>query len=201
MINCAHLGRPKGDGYAQRAAGGPSLRPVADHLGQLLGRPVAFADDVAGASAARVAAGLGDGDVGMAENVRFEPAETSKDDGERGKLAARLAALASLYVGDGFGALHRKHASVYDVPGLLPHAAGDLVLAEIAVLRQLATDPARPYVVVLGGAKPSDKLGVISNLLSRADRLIICGGMSYTFRPRAATRSASPCWRPTRSRR
>jgi 3-phosphoglycerate kinase len=117
----------------------------------------------------------------MLENVRFEPAETSKDDGERGKLAAGLAALASLYVGDGFGALHRKHASVYDVPGLLPHAAGELVLAEIAVLRQLTTDPARPYVVVLGGAKPSDKLAVIGNLLSRADRLIICGGMSYTF--------------------
>jgi phosphoglycerate kinase len=128
-----------------------------------------------------VAAGLGDGDVGLLENVRFEPAETSKDDGARGKLAARLAGLASLYVGDGFGALHRKHASVYDVPGLLPHAAGELVLAEIAVLRQLTTDPARPYVVVLGGAKPSDKLAVIGNLLSRADRLIICGGMSYTF--------------------
>ncbi len=181
VIICAHLGRPKGDGYAQRAASGPSLRPVADHLGELLGRPVAFAADVTGPSAASVAAGLGDGDVGMVENVRFEPAETSKDDGERGKLAARLAALASLYVGDGFGALHRKHASVYDVPGLLPHAAGELVLAEIAVLRQLTTDPARPYVVVLGGAKPSDKLAVIGNLLSRADRLIICGGMSYTF--------------------
>jgi phosphoglycerate kinase len=181
VIIYAHLGRPKGDDYAQRAASGPSLRPVADHLGELLGRPVAFAADVTGPSAASVAAGLGDGDVGMAENVRFEPAETSKDDGERGKLAARLAALASLYVGDGFGALHRKHASVYDVPGLLPHAAGELVLAEIAVLRQLTTDPARPYVVVLGGAKPSDKLAVIGNLLSRADRLIICGGMSYTF--------------------
>jgi phosphoglycerate kinase len=181
VIICAHLGRPKGDDYAQRAASGPSLRPVADHLGELLGRPVAFAADVTGPSAASVAAGLGDGDVGMVENVRFEPAETSKDDGERGKLAARLAALASLYVGDGFGALHRKHASVYDVPGLLPHAAGELVLAEIAVLRQLTTDPARPYVVVLGGAKPSDKLAVIGNLLSRADRLIICGGMSYTF--------------------
>ncbi len=181
VIIYAHLGRPKGDDYAQRAASGPSLRPVADHLGELLGRPVAFAADVTGPSAASVAAGLGDGDVGMAENVRFEPAETSKDDGERGQLAARLAALASLYVGDGFGALHRKHASVYDVPELLPHAAGELVLAEIAVLRQLTTDPARPYVVVLGGAKPSDKLAVIGNLLSRADRLIICGGMSYTF--------------------
>jgi phosphoglycerate kinase len=181
VIICAHLGRPKGDDYAQRAASGPSLRPVADHLGELLVRPVAFAADVTGPSAPSVAAGLGHGDVGMVENVRFEPAETSKDDGERGQLAARLAALASLYVGDGFGALHRKHASVYDVPGLLPHAAGELVLAEIAVLRQLTTDPARPYVVVLGGAKPSDKLAVIGNLLSRADRLIICGGMSYTF--------------------
>ena len=136
---------------------------------------------MAGDSAARLAAGLGDGDVGLLENVRFEPAETSKDDAARGALAAKLAALASLYVGDGFGALHRKHASVYDVPGLLPHAAGELVVAEIAVLRQLTTDPARPYVVVLGGAKPSDKLAVIGNLLSRADRLIICGGMSYTF--------------------
>ncbi len=181
VIVCAHLGRPKGDGYAQRSAGGPSLRPVADHLGELLGRPVPLAADVAGESAAGVAAGLADGDIGMLENVRFEPAETSKDDGARGQLAAKLAALASLYVGDGFGALHRKHASVYDVPGLLPHAAGELVLAEIAVLRQLTTDPARPYVVVLGGAKPSDKLAVIGNLLSRADRLIICGGMSYTF--------------------
>ena len=181
IIICAHLGRPKGDDYAQRAAGGPSLRPVADHLGELLGRQVAFAADVAGESAASVAAGLADGDVGLLENVRFEPAETSKDDAKRGTLAARLAALASLYVGDGFGALHRKHASVYDVPGLLPHAAGELVLAEVAVLRQLTTDPARPYVVVLGGAKTSDKLAVIGNLLSRADRLIICGGMAYTF--------------------
>ena len=181
VLICAHLGRPEGDGYAQRAAGGPSLRPVADRLAELLGRPVPLAADVAGDSAARLAAGLGDGDVGLLENVRFEPAETSKDDAARGALAAKLAALASLYVGDGFGALHRKHASVYDVPGLLPHAAGELVVAEIAVLRQLTTDPARPYVVVLGGAKPSDKLAVIGNLLSRADRLIICGGMSYTF--------------------
>jgi 3-phosphoglycerate kinase len=113
--------------------------------------------------------------------VRFEPAETSKDGAERGELAARLAGLAELYVGDGFGALHRKHASVYDVPGLLPHAAGQLVLAEVAVLRQLTGEPARPYVVVLGGAKPSDKLGVIGNLLGRADRLLIGGGMAYTF--------------------
>ncbi len=181
VLVCAHLGRPKGDGYAARAAGGPSLRPVAARLGELLGQPVALAADVAGPSAQAVAAGLADGEVALLENVRFEPAETSKDDAQRGELARRFAALASLYVGDGFGALHRKHASVYDVPALLPHAAGELVIAEIAVLRQLTTDPARPYVVVLGGAKPSDKLAVIGNLLGKADRLIICGGMSYTF--------------------
>ncbi len=181
VVICAHLGRPKGEGYQQRAAGGPSLRPVAARLGELLGQPVAFAADVAGPSAAATAAGLRDGEVALLENVRFEPAETSKDDGQRAGLAGRLAALAGLYVGDGFGAMHRKHASVYDVPRLLPHAAGDLVLAEMSVLRQLTTDPARPYVVVLGGAKPSDKLAVIGNLLGRADRLLIGGGMAYTF--------------------
>jgi 3-phosphoglycerate kinase len=137
--------------------------------------------DVAGPAAAEVAAGLADGQVAMLENVRFEPAETSKDDGQRAGLAARLAALAQLYVGDGFGAMHRRHASVYDLPALLPHAAGYLVLAEVAVLRRLTQDPARPYVVVLGGAKPSDKLAVIENLLDKADRLLIVGGMSYTF--------------------
>ncbi|HXP20590.1 MAG TPA: phosphoglycerate kinase [Streptosporangiaceae bacterium] len=181
VLICAHLGRPKGEGYAERAAGGPSLRPVADRLGELLGRPVAFAADVAGPSAAQVAASLADGDVGLLENVRFEPVETSKDDAKRAELARRLAAMAQLYVGDGFGALHRKHASVYDVPGLLPHAAGKLVLAEVEVLRRLTHDPDRPYVVVLGGAKPSDKLAVIANLLDKADRLLIGGGMSYTF--------------------
>ncbi|HZC39426.1 MAG TPA: phosphoglycerate kinase [Streptosporangiaceae bacterium] len=181
VVVCAHLGRPKGAGYAERAAGGPSLRPVAARLGELLGRPVAFAGDVAGASAAATAAGLADGEVALLENVRFEPAETSKDDAERAGLAARLAGLARLYVGDGFGAMHRKHASVYDVPRQLPHAAGELVLAEVSVLRQLTTDPPRPYVVVLGGAKPSDKLAVIGQLLERADRLLIGGGMAYTF--------------------
>jgi 3-phosphoglycerate kinase len=121
------------------------------------------------------------GEVALLENVRFEPAETSKDDGVRGELAGRLAALADLYVGDGFGAMHRKHASVYDTPPLLPHAAGQLVLAEVAVLRQLTNSPARPYVVVLGGAKVSDKLAVIGNLVGKADRLLIAGGMAYTF--------------------
>jgi phosphoglycerate kinase len=181
VIICAHLGRPAGGSYAERAAGGPSLAPVAARLAELLGQPVSLADDVAGSSAAALAAGLDDGAVALLENVRFEPAETSKDDAQRAELAGRLAALAELYVGDGFGALHRKHASVYDLPGLLPHAAGELVLAEIAVLRRLTHDPDRPYVVVLGGSKPSDKLGVIANLLDKADRLIIGGGMSYTF--------------------
>ncbi len=181
VLICAHLGRPKGGSLAERMAGGPSLAPVAARLAELLGQPVPLAQDVVGESAAAVAAGLADGDVALLENVRFEPAETSKDDTERAALAARLAALASLYVGDGFGALHRKHASVYDLPELLPHAAGDLVLAELAVLRRLTGSPDRPYVVVLGGAKPSDKLPVISNLLGVADRLLIGGGMSYTF--------------------
>jgi phosphoglycerate kinase len=181
VIVCAHLGRPKGDGYGARAAGGPSLAPVAQRLSELLGKHVPLAADVAGESAATTAAHLPDGGVALLENVRFEPAETSKDDAQRAGFADRLAALADLYVGDGFGAMHRKHASVYDLPGLLPHAAGQLVLAEVAVLRQLTTDPARPYVVVLGGAKASDKLGVIGNLLGRADRLLICGGMAYTF--------------------
>jgi len=187
VLILAHLGRPSGDSYAQRAAGGPSLGPVAARLSELLGHEVPLAGDVAGDAAAAVVAGLAGGGVAMAENIRFEPAETSKDDAERAGLARRLAALAGLggpgglYVGDGFGALHRKHASVYDLPALLPHAAGDLVLDEIAVLRRLTESPQRPYVVVLGGAKPSDKLAVIANLLASADRLVIGGGMSYTF--------------------
>jgi phosphoglycerate kinase len=181
VLITAHLGRPKGDDYAQRAAGGPSLATVAARLAELLGRPVPLAADVAGESARATAAALADGDIAMLENIRFEPAETSKDDAVRAELAASLAALADVYVGDGFGALHRKHASVYDVPALLPHAAGELVLAEVAVLERLTQDPPRPYVVVLGGAKPSDKLAVIGNLLDKADRILIGGGMSYTF--------------------
>ena len=181
VLITAHLGRPKGDSYAERAAGGPSLGPVAARLSELLGQPVPLASDVAGESARSTAAGLTDGDVALLENIRFEPAETSKDDATRAELAAKLAALAEAYVGDGFGALHRKHASVYDVPALLPRAAGDLVQAEVAVLEKLTRNPERPYVVVLGGAKPSDKLGVIQNLLGKADRIVIGGGMSYTF--------------------
>ncbi len=181
VIILAHLGRPKGGDYAERAEGGPSLAPVAARLSELLGKPVAFATDVAGESAAATVAGLADGDVSVLENVRFEPAETSKDDSARLELARRLAVFGDLYVGDGFGAVHRKHASVYDLPLLLPHAAGDLVRAEVDVLSRLTSLPETPFVVVLGGAKPSDKLGVIANLLDRADRILIGGGMSYTF--------------------
>ena len=179
ILVIAHLGRPSGADYAERAAGGPSLRPVAERLSELLGQEVPLA-----AGLAMKGDGEAGGGIGMVENIRFEPAETSKDDAERAGLARRLAALAGpdgRYVADGFGALHRKHASVYDLPGLLPHATGDLVLDEVAVLRRLTDSPERPYVVVLGGAKPSDKLAVIDNLLGSADRLIIGGGMSYTF--------------------
>ena len=181
VVVMAHLGRPKGADFAERAAGGPSLLVVAIRLGELLGKPVAFATDLVGPSAESTVAGLSDGDVALLENVRFEPAETSKDDFERSRLAARMAGLGDVYVGDGFGVVHRKQASVYDLPALLPHAAGDLVVAEVAVLKRLTESPARPYVVVLGGSKVSDKLGVIGNLLGLADRLLIGGGMVYTF--------------------
>ncbi len=181
VVVMAHLGRPKGDDFAARAAGGPSLRVVAERLGELLGGCVAFAADLTGPSAQATADGLEDGQVALLENVRFEPAETSKDDSERQGLAAALANFGDLYVGDGFGAVHRKHASVYDLPLLMPHAAGDLVTAEVAVLRRLTESPARPYAVVLGGSKVSDKLGVIGNLLGLADRVLIGGGMVYTF--------------------
>ncbi|WP_424531585.1 phosphoglycerate kinase [Sphaerisporangium viridialbum] len=176
VIVCAHLGRPKG-----KVAPEFSLAPVAARLGELLGRPVKFAEDVVGDSARSTAEGLADGEVALLENLRFEPGEESKDDEVRGAFAGRLAELAELYVGDGFGAVHRKHASVYDVPKRLPHAAGGLVVAEVEVLKKLTEEPARPYAVVLGGAKVSDKLGVIANLLGKVDRLIIGGGMAYTF--------------------
>jgi phosphoglycerate kinase len=181
VIVMAHLGRPKGEDFAERAAGGPSLRVVADRLTELLGKPVAFATDLVGQSATTTVAGLADGDVALLENVRFEPAETSKDESERIRLATELAKLGDVYVGDGFGVVHRKQASVYDLPGLLPHAAGDLVTAEVAVLKRLTENPERPYAVVLGGSKVSDKLGVIGNLLGLADRVLIGGGMVYTF--------------------
>ncbi|MEU6713268.1 phosphoglycerate kinase [Nonomuraea sp. NPDC046802] len=176
VVVCAHLGRPKGK-VDQKY----SLKPVAVRLGQLLGQDVAFAADVVGESARSTVESLQEGQVALLENLRFEPGEESKDDTVRGEFARKLAELAELYVGDGFGAVHRKHASVYDVPKLLPHAAGGLVVAEVEVLRKLTESPERPYVVVLGGAKVSDKLGVIANLLTKVDRLLIGGGMAYTF--------------------
>jgi phosphoglycerate kinase len=176
VVVTAHLGRPKGEPDPRY-----SLRPVADRLGELLGAPVAFAEDTVGDSARSTVAGLADGQVAVLENVRFNPGETSKDDAERGAFADRLAALADVFVSDGFGVVHRKQASVYDVAQRLPHAMGGLVAREIEVLRRLTEDPQRPYVVVLGGSKVSDKLGVIDNLLGKADRLLIGGGMVFTF--------------------
>ncbi|MFQ1003029.1 phosphoglycerate kinase [Modestobacter sp. SSW1-42] len=176
VVVAAHLGRPKGTPDPQF-----SLAPVAARLGEMLGSPVTLAGDVAGTDATAKVAGLADGEVLLLENVRFEAAETSKDDAERGELADRLAALADLYVDDAFGAVHRKHASVYDVALRLPHAAGRLVARELDVLTRLTEDPERPYVVVLGGSKVSDKLGVIEALLPRVDKLLIGGGMTYTF--------------------
>jgi phosphoglycerate kinase len=176
VLLAAHLGRPKGAPDPQY-----SLAPVAARLGELLGADVPLAADVAGDDARAKADALGDGDVLLLENVRFEAAETSKDDAERGELADRFAGLAEVYVDDAFGAVHRKHASVYDVAERLPHYAGRLVAAELDVLRRLTTDPERPYVVVLGGSKVSDKLAVIQALLPKVDRLLVGGGMCFTF--------------------
>ena len=176
VVVASHLGRPKG-------APDPafSLRPVATRLGELIGREVRFASDTVGEQAHATVADLADGEVALLENLRFHPGETSKDDAERAAFADELAKLADLYVGDGFGAVHRRHASVYDLPARLPHAAGKLIATEVGVLRRLTEDVQRPYAVVLGGAKVSDKLGVIDHLLERADRIIIGGGMAYTF--------------------
>jgi phosphoglycerate kinase len=176
VVVTAHLGRPKGAPEERY-----SLRPVAERLGELLGRPVAFATDTVGESARTVVAGLEDGDVAVLENVRFNPGETSKDEAERGAFADELAALADAFVSDGFGVVHRKQASVYDVAQRLPHAMGGLVEAELKVMRRLTEEPNRPYAVVLGGSKVSDKLGVIDNLLDKADSLLIGGGMVFTF--------------------
>ncbi|MFE7391149.1 phosphoglycerate kinase [Streptomyces sp. NPDC057582] len=176
VIVASHLGRPKG-------APDPafSLAPAAARLGELIGADVAFATDTVGESARATVAALTDGRVAVIENLRFNPGETSKDDAERGAFADQLAELADVYVGDGFGAVHRKHASVFDLPARLPHAAGDLIATEVGVLKKLTEDVARPYAVVLGGSKVSDKLGVIDHLLERADRILIGGGMAYTF--------------------
>ena len=176
VIVTAHLGRPKGSPDPKY-----SLAPVAYRLGELLGREVAFATDTVGDSARATVEALEDGEVGVLENVRFNEGETSKDDAVRGAFADQLAALADVFVSDGFGVVHRKQASVYDVAQRLPHAMGDLVAAEIDVLHRLTEEPERPYVVVLGGSKVSDKLGVIDNLLGKADRLLIGGGMVFTF--------------------
>ena len=176
VVVCAHLGRPKGLRDPRY-----SLRPVAARLSEVLGREVRFASDVVGESAQITTAALVDGDVAVLENVRFEAAETSKDEADRGAFADRLAALADAYVDDAFGAVHRKHASVYDVALRLPHCAGTLVLRELEVLRRLTESPDRPYVVVLGGSKVSDKFGVIEALLPKVDRLLVGGGMCFTF--------------------
>ncbi|MFF9523961.1 phosphoglycerate kinase [Streptomyces achromogenes] len=176
VVVASHLGRPKG-------APDPafSLLPAAERLGELLGAPVAFAEDTVGPAAHDAVDGLQPGQVAVIENLRFNPGETSKDDTERGEFADRLAALADVYVGDGFGAVHRKHASVFDLPARLPHYAGYLIATEVGVLKKLTDDVKRPYAVVLGGAKVSDKLGVIDHLLEKADRILIGGGMAYTF--------------------
>ena len=172
VIITAHLGRPKGERKPEL-----SLAPVAIRLGELLGKPVRFSSEIVGADVS----GIQSGEVVLLENIRYEAAETSKDATERASLAKALASYADIFVSDGFGAVHRKHASVFDVAALLPHAAGYLVAAEVDVLKKLTDNPARPYGVVLGGAKVSDKIGVISNLLDKVNVLAIGGGMLFTF--------------------
>jgi len=176
VVVTAHLGRPKGAPEERY-----SLRPVAARLGELLGQDVAFATDTVGDSARETVAALEDGQVAVLENVRFNPGETSKDEAERAEFADQLAGLADAFVSDGFGVVHRKQASVYDVAQRLPHAMGGLVAKELDVMRRLTNEPERPYVVVLGGSKVSDKLGVIANLMQQADTLLIGGGMVFTF--------------------
>jgi phosphoglycerate kinase len=176
LVIAAHLGRPKGEAKPEL-----SLAPIATRLSELLGKPVQFSGAITGPATTDVAASLKPGEILLLENIRFSAAETSKDESERALFASELANLADFYVGDGFGAVHRKHASVYDLPKLLPHAAGTLVSAEVEVLKKLTNNPARPFGVVLGGSKVSDKLGVISNLLGKVDVMAIGGGMVFTF--------------------
>ena len=178
LVIAAHLGRPKGEAKPEL-----SLAPIAKRLGELLGKEIQF-DSIASVVNQEVidrAKSLKSGEILLLENIRYSAAETSKDEGERGNFAKELAKLADVYVGDGFGAVHRKHASVFDLPMMLPNAAGLLIAAEVEVLERLTVDPARPYGVVLGGAKVSDKLGVIENLLGKVDVLAIGGGMLFTF--------------------
>ena len=176
LVIAAHLGRPKGEAKPEL-----SLAPVAKRLSELLAREVKFVGEVTGAAVTTAAESLKAGEILLLENIRFSAAETSKEESERGAFAGELAQLADIYVGDGFGAVHRQHASVFDLPKLLPHAAGTLVAAEVQVLKKLTQNPERPYGVVLGGAKVSDKLGVIENLLGKVDVLAIGGGMVFTF--------------------
>jgi phosphoglycerate kinase len=176
VIVCSHLGRPKGAPDPKY-----TLAPVAERFGELLGNPVIFAGDTVGESATAAAGALLDGQVLLLENLRFNEGETSKDDAVRGAFAAQLAGFADVYVDDAFGAVHRKHASVYDVPALLPHYAGGLVLREVEVLKRVTESPEQPYVVVLGGSKVSDKLAVIKALLPKVDKLLVGGGMCFTF--------------------
>ena len=176
IVIAAHLGRPKGEVKPEL-----SLAPVAVRLAELLGKPVQFIPAITGTDVTAKAQALSPGEILLLENIRFASAETSKDESERLALATELAKLADVYVGDGFGAVHRKHASVFDLPKLMPHAAGTLVSAEVEVLKKLTVDPVRPYGVVLGGSKVSDKIGVIANLLGKVDVMAIGGGMLFTF--------------------
>ena len=176
IVIAAHLGRPKGEVKPEL-----SLEPVAKRLGELLGQEIIFPKQVVGDVVTSAVQGLKPGQILLLENIRFSSAETSKEESERAEFAGQLAKLADAYVGDGFGAVHRKHASVFDLPKLLPHVAGTLVAAEVEVLKKLTQNPERPYGVVLGGAKVSDKLGVIENLLGKVDVLAIGGGMVFTF--------------------
>lgn len=176
VVVISHLGRPEGAPDAKY-----SLAPVAQRLSELLGTPVTFAQDTVGAGAEAAVAGLNDGDVALLENLRFNPGETSKDEGERSAFAAKLAAFGDAFVSDGFGVVHRKQASVYELAQALPSAAGFLIATELDVLDRLTEYPERPYAVVLGGSKVSDKLGVIGHLLPRVDSLLIGGGMLFTF--------------------
>lgn len=178
-VNCsitiiAHLGRPKGERKPEL-----SLDPVARRLGELLNKEVKFSPEIRGQK--ELANSLASGEVLLLENIRYEAAETSKEESERSELAQELATYGEIYIGDGFGAVHRKHASVYELAKLLPHAAGDLISAEVSVLQKLTTNPERPYGVVLGGAKVSDKIAVISNLLDKVNVMAIGGGMLFTF--------------------
>ncbi|MDF2578939.1 MAG: phosphoglycerate kinase [Microbacterium sp.] len=176
VIACSHLGRPDGSPDPKY-----SLEPVAQRLSELLGKPVAFAGDTVGESAQQVVSSLGDGDVAVIENLRFNAGETSKDETERRAFAEQLAALGDVLVSDGFGVVHRKQASVYELAEILPSAAGFLIEKEVDVLDRLTENPERPYAVVLGGSKVSDKLGVIEHLLPRADKILVGGGMLFTF--------------------